>query len=454
MLLHDGRVYVWNITAHCLICLVLGIMRRIVPVARRTGRGRFWVGEYQRGGRGVGVRLGLGRRWHGHEHFSARAAPFQSYHSRSMAYVGTGMLVAAGLSSVLGTECTATAVPEDGPPNSSGGSAANFNPNVFVDAIDKALPGLVNIQIYAKTSPFANSTQMLGTGSGFIISEDGFIITNNHVVEGAARFSSNARAFIVQLSDGRKYEASVHSTDPVSDLALLQIHNPQGEKFPTMRLGSSAKLRHGEWVIALGSPSGLQNTATHGIVSSTVRHSSELGMKSEHEEYIQTDAAINPGNSGGPLINLNGEVIGINRMTLVGVPSGGVGFAIPIDTAWSIIKQLRKTKRVVRPFVGMKFIALTPDIVRREMKWSKTFPQHVQAGILILQVLPRSPADRCGLQPGDVLTHFEGQPIKSTKDFHDHLHTSIPAKKQVRITIRRGDKQPQDLVLKPEIKSS
>ena len=328
-----------------------------------------------------------------------------------------------------------------------------FSPNIFVDAIEKALPGLVNIKVAVITGPFSTEAQTMGTGSGFIVSSDGYIITNSHVVESALRFSPNARKFIIQLSDGRVLEAALHSHDKVSDIALLKIKDSKGTVFPTMKLGSSSKLRHGEWVVALGSPVGLCNTATHGIVSSLGRHSSELGMSRESEEYIQTDATINPGNSGGPLVNLDGEVVGINRMVLAGTGAvgGSIGFAIPIDTAWSIVKQLRKSRRVVRPFVGLRFIALNPAVVSREKAMSKTFPHDVHSGVLILQVLPKSPADSAGLQPGDIVVKFEKQTISSTKHFYDALHANILLKKQFDITVLRGDKR-MVLKLSPEIK--
>lgn len=164
------------------------------------------------------------------------------------------------------------------------------------------------------------------------------------------------------LTDGRKFPARVHSMDVQSDLALLELISPPPEPLPTAKVGTSSVLRPGEWVVALGSPLHLQNTVTAGIVSSTARTGSEIGLQAKSHEFIQTDAAINSGNSGGPLVNLDGEVIGINTAKLGGGNVSGISFAIPIDTAWQVIKQLRVNKRVVRPYIGMRFqTVLTGD---------------------------------------------------------------------------------------------
>ena len=186
----------------------------------------------------------------------------------------------------------------------------------IADAVDIAKPSLVHI-----SKPISHFGQVvgLGTGSGFVISKDGFIATNHHVVAGAQRVK-------VTLSDGRRYQGVVHASDPLSDLALVKIEPESPDALTAAKLGSSANLRTGEWVVALGSPLNMHNSATAGIVSSTARQSSELHLGSR-TEYIQTDAIIHQGNSGGPLINLDGEIIGINAMKVAA--GDGVGFAIP-----------------------------------------------------------------------------------------------------------------------------
>lgn len=158
----------------------------------------------------------------------------------------------------------------------------------------------------------------------------------------------------VTFADGSKYPAVIHSTDPLSDIAILQIESEDRKEWPTIALGASSDLRAGEWVCALGSPFSLQNSVSAGIISAVARHSSELGYPQKSGEYIQTDAAINSGNSGGPLVNLDGEVIGINTMKVDG--SVGISFAIPIDTAAQVIDQLLTHKKVVRAYIGLQMV--------------------------------------------------------------------------------------------------
>lgn len=217
-------------------------------------------------------------------------------------------------------------------------SSKFLNNNFIADAAAIALPSVVNIVCNVQGGFFTTAS----SGSGFIVSTDGFIVTNAHVVENAA----NSKV-LVTLSNFQKKIGFVHSLDKKTDIALVKLESSRYEIFSAAKLGSSGNLRAGEFVVALGSPLHLQNTVTFGIISAIARHGSELGMAKSRSEYIQTDAAINVGNSGGPLVNLQGEVIGINVMKAKGVD--GISFAIPIDIASQIIKQLMKSKRVVRP---------------------------------------------------------------------------------------------------------
>ena len=242
------------------------------------------------------------------------------------------------------------------------------------------------------------------SGSGFIISkvlmilfvtviasviytnlQDGFVVTNAHVVE-----SSMRENILVTLSDNRKYLSRIHSIDKQSDIALLKINLPKGESLPIAQLGKSKDLRAGDFVIAIGSPFLLQNSASFGIISAPARHGSEIGMESNRTDYIQTDAAINIGNSGGPLINLDGEVVGINTMKIQG--TSGISFAIPIDSARHVIDQLLKNRRVVRPYLGLQMADYySGDEMMVGAGAASSQP-------VVLGVSPGSPAAAAGLQ--------------------------------------------------------
>lgn len=254
----------------------------------------------------------------------------------------------------------------------------------------------------------------ISSGSGFIISDDGLVVTNAHVVA-----SSTDGKVLVTTMNGKKRTGVVHSLDAASDIALVQLDNDfTGEKYPTVVLGSSRKLRNGEFVVALGSPMQLQNSCSFGIVSATARHARELGFRKSRSEFIQTDAAINQGNSGGPLVNLAGHVIGINSMKVQG--ADGISFAIPIDSAMQIVQQLRLHKRVIRPYVGLNMVDFVPasasEINNQKaeskrgwwgQKSEKTIPRNAlkehlfntQAEkVLVQSVTKDSPADKCGIQ--------------------------------------------------------
>lgn len=199
-------------------------------------------------------------------------------------------------------------------------------------------------------------------------------------------------------------QAQLVNYDTVSDLAVLKIESP--EPLPHVQLGSSGGLRVGEWVVALGSPLHLQNTVTAGIVSCVDRKAVELGLAGARTDYIQTDAAINKGNSGGPLVNLRGEVVGISAMKALA--ADGVSFAIPIDTATDVVRQLREFGRVIRPYAGMKMLQLNQHNAAQFRQRDPNFPD-VASGILIPHVHPGSPADKAQLKPGDIIVGFATQ---------------------------------------------
>jgi serine protease Do len=248
-------------------------------------------------------------------------------------------------------------------------------------------------------------------GSGFIITEDGYIVTNNHLVQGATKIT-------VKLLNNDEYVAKVIGTDPQSDIAVIKI---DAKKLPTVRLGNSDQTEVGEWVVALGNPFGLSHSLSAGILSAKGR--SSVGL-ADYENFLQTDAAINPGNSGGPLLDLEGEVIGIN--TAIFSRSGGymgIGFAIPINMAKTIIDQLIKKGNVVRGYLGVKIQPLTSDL-------SASFGITDKRGILVAQVEPGTPADKAGLKQGDVIVSLDNQPVLNVGDFRNSIASSDPNTKR------------------------
>lgn len=233
-----------------------------------------------------------------------------------------------------------------------------------------------------------------GEGSGVIVDPEGYILTNYHVVVGADKLT-------VRLFDGKELKGTIQGTDPRTDLAVVRV---EAKDLPVATLGDSDKMEVGEWAIAVGSPFGLEETVTVGVISAKGR--SGLGTGT-YEDFLQTDASINPGNSGGPLVNIDGEVIGINAMIIQ--PGQGIGFAIPINLAKSIMEELIKTGKVVRPWVGIGLQDLTPDLI-------KSFNLKDKEGALISQVYEGSPAEKAGLKVGDVIIEIDGKKIKSSQD--------------------------------------
>ncbi|CAM9165229.1 unnamed protein product [Choristocarpus tenellus] len=285
----------------------------------------------------------------------------------------------------------------------------------FSDAVASASPWVVNVLCGMTTGqPLGDSSVVLSSGSGFIISNDGLVVTNAHVVS-----AHTDGPVVVTLTNGNRYQGRVRAMDERSDLALVKVDVQDGQHLPVAAIGRSGDLRAGEWVVALGSPRGLSNTCTAGIVSATARQRSELGL-TESGDYIQTDAAVNSGNSGGPLIDLDGKVIGINSLKMHGVE--GVSFAIPIDTAWKVITQLRAQGRVDRPHLGMRLVTVDG----RHQDQSKSDSQSKSGdGVMVLSVTPGSPADRAGLVFGDILVEFDGKKVKATGEVLDLIGLEI-----------------------------
>ncbi|MCX5869439.1 MAG: DegQ family serine endoprotease [Deltaproteobacteria bacterium] len=267
-------------------------------------------------------------------------------------------------------------------------------------------------------------------GSGFLISEDGYILTNNHVIE-------NADKITVRLEGDQELEGKVIGTDPQSDVALIKVSD--GRKFPYLSLGDSDQLEVGEWAIAIGSPFGLDHTVTVGVVSAKGRN--HMGIN-EYENFIQTDAAINPGNSGGPLLNIHGQVIGIN--TAIFSRNGGymgIGFAIPVNMAKTVKSQLLAHGKVTRSWMGVAIQDMNSELAR-------SFKITQKSGALVTEVSKDSPADKAGIKQGDVIILYDGKPVTDVSDLRNRVAMTPPGTK-VDLTFVRNEKQ-QKLTIQVE----
>jgi serine protease Do len=253
-------------------------------------------------------------------------------------------------------------------------------------------------------------------GSGFIIDPKGLMITNNHVIEGADKIK-------VKLAEGKEYEAEIKGRDPKTDLALLQIKG--SGPFPHLTLGDSDAIRVGDWVVAVGNPFGLGHTVTQGIISAKGR---VIGA-GPYDNFLQTDAAINPGNSGGPLLNLKGEVVGIN--TAIVATGQGIGFAIPSNLAKSIIPQLEEKGKVTRGMLGVQVQVVTPEL-------AKSFGLTEPTGALVAEVNPDTPADKAGIKRGDIITKFNDTPIKHMNELPRLVAATQPGTKASVTVLREG----------------
>ncbi|MBM4276786.1 MAG: DegQ family serine endoprotease [Deltaproteobacteria bacterium] len=316
----------------------------------------------------------------------------------------------------------------------------------FVEVAKKVQPSVVNIttektitikpwerfgEDFFKGSPFEEFFKGFGSprekgkeyrhrqrsgGSGVIVDKEGYILTNNHVIEGADKVK-------VRLNDGREFIATVKGQDSRTDLAVLHI---KAKDLPVAILGDSDKLEVGEWAIAIGSPFGLEHTVTVGVISAKGR--SGLGTGT-YEDFVQTDASINPGNSGGPLINIDGEVIGINAMIIQ--PGTGIGFAIPINTAKQILNDLIKTGKVVRPWLGISVQDLTPEMMEH-------FKVKEKEGVLVGQVYQGTGAEKAGLASGDIIKSVEDKPVKNVSELIKEIQKKKVGQKLKLSIVRDG----------------
>ncbi|HAX76251.1 MAG TPA: serine protease [Cyanobacteria bacterium UBA11372] len=352
---------------------------------------------------------------------------------------GAGVLTSRHLqaeSRVIPTyQATAPMLPPLPIERNSSGSSATVDPNsvnFIALAVEKVGPAVVRIdasrkveipipeafrnpmfrRFFGNDSPIGPEERLeRGTGSGFILSSNGSLITNAHVVDGA-------KTVQVTLKDGRTFEGRVVGTDPLTDVAVVKIN---ASNLPTVSLGSSQNLIPGQWAIAIGNPLGLDNTVTVGIISATGRSSSQVGVPDKRVNFIQTDAAINPGNSGGPLLNAAGEIIGIN--TAIRADAQGLGFAIPIETAQRVANQLLAKGQVEHPFLGIQMAGITPALKEQLIQESNlTITQ--ERGVLVMRVFDNSPASQAGLLRGDIIQKINGVQIKEASKVQELVEAS------------------------------
>jgi serine protease Do len=348
---------------------------------------------------------------------------------------GLGIGLAGGrlYQAAAGAATMAPAVSPSEVPTSFADLAAKLSPsvvNIKVTKVERVTgPGLMDPEQFGPGTPFGDffgqffqempraprEFRQQGAGSGFIISQDGLILTNNHVVEGAKELT-------VTLANKEEYPAKIIGRDPKTDLAVIRIE----PKVPlaAAALGDSEALRVGDWVMAIGNPFGLSNTVTAGIVSAKGR---VIGA-GPYDDFIQTDASINPGNSGGPLFNMQGQVVGINTAI---IPNGrGIGFAVPVNQAKALLPQLETTGSVTRGYMGVSIQAITPEL-------AKSLTLKDTKGALVADVTKGSPAEAAGIKPGDVIVGFDGKPIAEMSALPP-LVAGTPIDKEVPVTILRN----------------
>ncbi|MBN4003679.1 HhoA/HhoB/HtrA family serine endopeptidase [Nostoc sp. LPT] len=287
------------------------------------------------------------------------------------------------------------------------------------------------------------SEQLRGLGSGFIIDKSGLVLTNAHVVDKADKVT-------VRLKDGRTFEGKVQGIDEVTDLAVVKIN--AGNDLPVAPLGSSTNVQVGDWAIAVGNPLGFDNTVTLGIVSTLKRSSAQVGISDKRLDFIQTDAAINPGNSGGPLLNGQGEVIGIN--TAIRPDAMGIGFAIPIDKAKAIAAQLQRDGKVAHPYLGVQMLTLTPDLAKQNNTDPNSPIQIPEInGVFVMRVVPNSPAASAGIRRGDVILQVDGKAITSAEQLQNVVEDSQLGQ-VLKVKVQRGNKTEQLSVRTAELQNA
>ncbi|MBN3880751.1 MULTISPECIES: HhoA/HhoB/HtrA family serine endopeptidase [unclassified Nostoc] len=367
--------------------------------------------------------------------------------SLSLVLLGSGMTLAggymAGHSQQVSENASNLAVSRV---NAAPPLPAATDPNFVTQVVQKVGPAVVRIdssrtvktqipdefndpffqRFFGSQMPEQQNRVEKGTGSGFIISADGRILTNAHVVDGADTVT-------VTLKDGRSFKGKVLGKDELTDVAVVKI---QADNLPLVALGNSDQLQPGEWAIAIGNPLGLDNTVTTGIISATGRSSNLIGAPDKRVEYIQTDAAINPGNSGGPLLNSRGQVIAMNTAIIQGAQ--GLGFAIPINTAQRISSQLIATGKVEHPYLGIQMVGLTPQLKQNiNSDPNSGLSVNEDKGVLVVKVIPNSPAAKAGIRAGDVIQTLGGQAVTDASSVQRAVENSQVGS-DLRMELRRN----------------
>jgi serine protease Do len=325
----------------------------------------------------------------------------------------------------------------------------------IADVAQKAMPAVVHIEVTQRVQvpspvfpfesdpffryffgspqrPRFDKRELRGIGTGMVIDGEGNILTNNHVVSGATKIT-------VKMASGEEFEAKMVGADPKTDLAVIKIKAPPNISF--LKFGDSDKLRVGEWVVAIGNPRGLEQTVTAGIISA--KHRTGIMDPSSYQDFIQTDAAINPGNSGGPLLNLTGDVIGVNA-AIVSESGGfeGIGFAIPSNMASAVADALMKTGKVVRGWLGLSLQEVTPSLIKSmNLRGSK--------GALVADVTKGGPAEKAGIRRGDVIVSLDSAFVESANDLKNRIAGSRVGKKVEIGLIRKGERITVQPVVEP-----
>ena len=351
------------------------------------------------------------------------------------------LLTAVSLAACRPVEQGTDRPPDPDPPETSVKVVYPNVPGSFVAVAKKVRPSVVNVftaQI-VRESPlhgFPGFGELFGLpqrdriqrslGSGFVLDAQGYVLTNYHVVRGADQI-------LIQLEDGKEVPATTVGAEPAIDVALLHVNEPD---LSPVTLGDSDSLEVGEWVVAIGNPFGLSHTVTSGIVSAKGRDYRDIGVRQGgYQNFIQTDASINPGNSGGPLVNVTGEVVGVN--TAIAAAAQGIGFAVPINMVKVVLPQLKRSGRVVPAWIGIGIAELTPEAKQR---------LDLSFGVAVTEVYDGGPAAGADVQPGDVILRFNGAPIRHVTELAWMTNTAGPGNEVTLQLLREG--RVKDVVLR------
>lgn len=310
-------------------------------------------------------------------------------------------------------------------------------PAVVQINVSRSLDGVFLRPFFGRPSGNSAAPMLRGVGSGFVIDADGLVLTNAHVVERADKVT-------VTFQDGRILDGKVLGKDPVTDVAVIQVDS---KNLPAVTIGDSDRVQQGQWAIAIGNPLGLQETVTVGVISATHRFSRDIGIPDKRIGFIQTDAAINPGNSGGPLLNAQGEVIAVNSAIIGGTQ--GLGFAIPINTAQKIARQLIANGKAEHPYIGIEMVSLTPQVKQKFNRIPNRQPDLTSdRGILIMAIEPNSPAEAVRLQVGDVIQAVNDRRVTTAETLQELLDEN-GIEQKMKLSVKRQNES-IEVMVKPK----